>query len=78
MAVNYYATADSGEFEVFYKNTISLEKDTSLFPSEKRQTKELNKRIILDKNIDLFTIKCKKAGTIYIRPEYKTFDEKTR
>ena len=77
LAVNYYATVDSGEFEVFYKNTISLEKDSSLFPSEKSQSKELNKRIILDKNIDLFTVKCKKAGTIYIRPEYKTFDETT-
>ena len=77
LAVNYYATVDSGEFEVFYKNTISLEKDNSLFPSEKSQSQEFNKRIILDKNIDLFTVKCKKAGTMYIRPEYKDFDETT-
>ena len=76
-AINYYATVDSGEFEVFYKNTISLEKDTSLFPSENSQSKEFNKRIALDKNIDLFTVKCKKAGTMYIRPEYKAFDETT-
>ena len=77
LSMNYYATVDSGEFEVFYKSKISLEKDGSLFPSEKSQSQEFNKRIILDKNIDLFTVKCKKAGTMYIRPEYKRFDETT-
>ena len=31
LPVNYYATIDSGEFEVLYKNTIDLEKDSSHF-----------------------------------------------
>ena len=77
LPVNYYATIDSGEFEVLYKNTIDLEKDSSLFPSQSSQSQEFNKRITLDKNIDLFKVKCKKAGTMYIRPEYKTFSETT-
>ena len=75
--VNYYATIDSGDFEVYYKNNIKLEDDESLFPSEQSQIQEFNKRIILDKNIDLFTVKCKKAGTMSIRPETKKFKETT-
>ena len=75
--VNYYVTYDSGEFEIYYKNKISLESDGSLFPSEESQSKDPNKRIILNTNLDLFTIKCKRSGKISIRPETKTFNDVT-
>lgn len=77
LPVNYYATADSGEFLVYYKDSISLESTKSLFPSQDSQLQELNKKISLDKNIDLFIIKCKKAGSMSIRPVSKKFPETT-
>ena len=75
--INYYATYDSGEFEIYFKNKISIEKEGSLFPSEQSQSKEFNKRINLNTNIDLFTIKCKRPGSLSIRPDMKSFDETT-
>lgn len=75
--INYYATKESGEFEIYFKNKIGLEKDGSLFPSEKSQSQDFNKRIVLNTNLDLFTIKCKKPGTLSIRPEIKSFEETT-
>ena len=77
IAVIYYATKESGDFEIYFKNKISLEKDGSLFPSEESQSQDFNKRIILNTNLDLFTIKCKKPGTLSIRPEAKSFVETT-
>ena len=77
LPVIYYATKESGEFEIYFKNKISLEKDGSLFPSEESQVQDFNKRIVLNTNLDLFTIKCKKPGTLSIRPEAKSFDETT-
>lgn len=77
LPVNYYATADSGEFLVYYKDSISQESTGSLFPSQDSDLQELNKIISLDKNIDLFFIKCKKAGSMSIRPVSKKFPETT-
>ena len=73
--VNYYATVDSGVYEVYYTNNISIN-DKSLFPLENKKV-DFNKIIPLNNNLDLFTIKCKEAGSMSIRPEYKTFDERT-
>ena len=75
--VNYYAAIDSGNFTVYYKNNIQFEKDKSLFPLDESQSKEFNKEIILETNLDLFTIKCQKAGTMSIRPKTKIFEETT-
>ena len=75
--VNYYWTIDSGDFEVYFKDTINLEKVGSLFPSQQSQIQEKNTEILLDKNIDLFTVKCKKEGTMSIRPVTKKFIETT-
>ena len=75
--VNYYWTIDSGDFEVYFKDTINLEKVGSLFPSQQSQIQEKNTEILLDKNIDLFTVKCKKEGTMSIRPVTKEFIETT-
>lgn len=75
LTVYYYATIDSGNFDVYYTNSISLN-DKSLFPLENKKI-NFNEIIPLNSNIDLFTIKCKEAGSMSIRPEYKTFDEKT-
>ena len=55
--MNYYATVDEGEFEIFYKNFTNVE-DKTLFPIKKSQVKEINKIILFETNIDLFTIKC--------------------
>ena len=77
LPVLYYATKESGEFEIYFKNKISLEKDGSLFPSEESQSQYFDNRIILNTNLDLFTIKCKKPGTLSIRPVTKSFDETT-
>jgi hypothetical protein len=76
ITVNYYATADSGDFLVYFKDYAKIE-DETLFPQRESTLQELNSRIVLNKNLDLFTVKCKKAGTMSIRPEYKTFDETT-
>ena len=76
ITVNYYATADSGDFLVYFKDYAKIE-DETLFPQRESTLQELNTRIVLNKNLDLFTVKCKKAGTMSIRPEYKTFDETT-
>ena len=75
--VIYYATKESGEFEIYFKNKISLEENGSLFPSEESQYQDFNKRIILNTNLDLFTIKCKEPGSFSIRPVTKSFDETT-
>ena len=74
--INYYATVESGEFEVFYKNYTGLEGNT-LFPSQQSQSQQFNKEIIFETNVDLITIKCKKSGSMSIRPVTKDFDETT-
>jgi len=74
--INYYATVESGEFEVYYKNYTSLE-GKSLFPSQQSQSQQFNKEIVFETNVDLITIKCKKSGSMSIRPVTKDFDETT-
>ena len=74
--INYYATINSGDFEIYYKNYSSLE-GKSLFPSQENYLKEINKEIPFETNIDLITIKCKKSGSMSIRPVTKDFDETT-
>ena len=73
---NYYATINSGEFEIYYKNYTSLE-GKSLFPTQESQLKQINKEIIFETNVDLITIKCKKSGSMSIRPVAKDFVETT-
>ena len=75
LAVNYYATVDSGSYEVYYTNNISLNEE-SLFPLENNKI-DFDVEIPLNNNKDLFTIKCKEAGLMSIRPVYKDFDETT-
>jgi len=81
ITVNYYATVDSGEFVVYYKDFIkpeeSEEGNNSLFPQNGEYVKNIDEIIVLNKDIDLYTIKCIKAGRMSIRPEYKTFEETT-
>ena len=72
--MNYYATIDEGEFEVFYKNYTRMEEGT-LFPKNQDSAIEINKIILFETNVDLFTIKCKKAGKMSIRPVSKNFEE---
>ena len=74
--INYYATVESGDFEVYYKNYTGLEGKT-LFPAQESQSQQFNKKIIFETNVDLITIKCKKSGSMSIRPVTKDFDEVT-
>ena len=73
----YYATIDSGDFEVLFSNNISDNKN-HLFPSDKKYALNFNKIIDLKTHLDLFTINCKSDGVLYIRPQYKKFDYNIR
>ena len=75
-SINYYATVDSGEFEVYFKNNINIE-GKSLFPFNKDELRKIDEIIVLNKSTDLFTIKCKAPGMMSIRPESKSFDVRT-
>lgn len=77
---NYYATVQSGSFELFYKNKIddinNMENE-NIFPSNTEQARNFDEIISLSTNIDLFTIKCESDGIMYIKPQYKKFNETT-
>lgn len=77
LKVNYYADVESGEFELYYKNNISYEDKSSIFPSNENYIKNFDEIFSLDTNIDLFRVKCKADGTLKIRPEYKEFNVTT-
>ena len=79
LKVNYYATIDSGNFDLFYINNISLDDNSvNLFPlNVPKYSQTFNEIITLKTNLDLFAIRCKENGIISIRPQYKTFDENT-
>ena len=73
--VKYWKSED-GEFELFYKNDLSIDK-TSIFPSDQKYKKLPLTAFILDTNIDLFTFQCSRPGTLLIKPLMKSFVEKT-
>ena len=77
LSKKYYATIDNGEFELLFSNIIGCE-ENHLFPTNKNFTQKFNEIINLEKHIDLFTIKCKKDGIMYIRPQFKEFDKEVR
>ena len=77
---NYYATIQNGEFKLFYKNNISNINEIenqNIFTSNDEQALEFDKLFTLSTNLDLFTIKCIQEGIMYIRPQYKKFNETT-
>ena len=74
--VKYWKSEDDGEFELYYKNDISKDK-TSIFPSDEKYKKLPYSAFILDTNIDLFTFKCLKPGTLVLKSLMKTFKETT-
>ena len=71
-----YWTADNGEFNLYYKNEISID-EQSLFPSSNKYKKSTLTSFSLNNHIDLFTITCSKPGILYLKPIMKTFAEKT-
>ena len=71
-----YWMAREGEFNLYYKNTISIE-GQSLFPTLDKNKKLEETPFILNNNIDLLTITCSKTGTLYLKPIMKNFSEKT-
>ena len=74
--VNYYATVDSGDFELYYKNSTNHE-ESSLFPSEQKYLQKFNELFILQTDLDLFKVVCKSDGVMSIRPQYKTYNVTT-
>jgi len=74
----YYPTKDSGEFEVLFSGKVG-EEENHLFPSNtEKYIRNFDQIIDLKTHLDLFTIKCKSDGVMYIRPQYKQFDYTVR
>ena len=71
---NYYPTNDSGEFDVFFSEEVDGVENHLFPPNTTNYTKKFDEIIPLKTHLDLFTIKCKKDGIMYIRPQYKQFD----
>jgi len=74
--VNYYATVDNGDFDLYYKNSTNLE-ESSLFPSVPKYLQKFNELFILQTDLDLFKVVCKSDGVMSIRPQYKTYNVTT-
>ena len=68
---NYWTT--DGDMDVYYNNSLN---SNDFFPNE---VNKMEKEIlyISSTHLDLFTIKCNKPGTFYIRPLKKIFKETT-
>ena len=73
LSEKYYATKDSGEFEVLFYDNVGSD-EHNLFPKDPKYSQKFNEIIDLKTHIDLFTIKCKSDGIMYIRPQYKHFN----
>ena len=71
-----YWTSNDGDFEVYYRNNITLEKE-SLFPSYGKYYQKKEYTILLNFHLDFFTFTCKKPGTLMLRSPYKIFNETT-
>ena len=68
---NYWTT--DGDMDVYYNNSLN---SNDFFPNE---VNKMEKEILYKSSthLDLFTIKCNKPGTFYIRPLKKIFKETT-
>ena len=68
---NYWTT--DGDMDVYYNNSLN---SNDFFPNEENK---MEKEILYKSSthLDLFTIKCNKPGTFYIRPLKKIFKETT-
>ena len=71
-----YWTSNDGDFNVYYRNNILLEKD-SLFPLNDKYLQKKEYTIMLNFYIDFFTFTCNKEGTLSLRSPYKIFNETT-
>ena len=74
--VNYYATVDEGEFELYYKNNVNNE-ESSIFPSDSKYKLNFDEIFSLNTNIDLFKVVCNADGFMSIRPQFKEFNVTT-
>ena len=68
---NYWTT--DGDMDVYYNNSLN---SNDFFPNKENK---MEKEILYNSSthLDLFTIKCNKPGTFYIRPLKKIFKETT-
>lgn len=74
LKVNYFATVESGNFELFYRNNITEDEQSDIFPSDNKYAVKFDELITLSTNLDLFKVKCIERGVMYIRPQYNTFN----
>ena len=72
----YWRNEDGAEIELYFKNNLEID-NSSIFPISLQYKKMPLTPFILDTNIDLFTFKCNKPGTVVIKPLMKSFKEKT-
>lgn len=72
---NYWTT--DGDMNIYYKNSLN-DSEREFFPSESEKN-QIEKEILYDSrtHLDIFTIKCKSPGTLFIRPLKKEFKETT-
>ena len=71
-----YWTTNKGNFNVYYRNNIAIDKD-SLFPSSDKYLQKKEFTIVLNFYYDFFTFYCKEPGILSLRSPYKVFNETT-
>jgi hypothetical protein len=74
--VKYWTSKDGGDFNVFYRNNVTLEGE-SLLPYDDKYKKKKEFTIEVYDYFDFFTITCNKPGTFSLRSPYLVFDELT-
>ena len=72
----YWTSKDGGDFNVFYRNNITLEGE-SLLPIDDKYKQKKEFTIQVYDYFDFFTITCIKPGTFSLRSPYLVFDEPT-
>ena len=71
-----YWTSNDGDFNVYYRNGVTLE-NNNLFPTNNKYLQKKEYTIVLNFFIDFFTFSCNKPGTLSLRSPYKIFNETT-
>ena len=74
--VKYWTSKEGGDFNVYYRNNITLEGD-SLLPCDEKYKQKKEFTIQVSGYYDFFTITCNKPGIFYLRSPYLVFDELT-
>ena len=71
----YWTTDDITKMNIYYKNNTNIY-NNNIFPSSEFKI-EKDTEFVSNSHIDIFTINCSQATTLYIRPIKKKFTETT-